>query len=109
MADHDYVCGASGLTIGHQPVRVLLLVEADYPQMVAKGEIDRGKADKAVEEFAELCHVQNVMADLEHQWKEPHAGYQSPDHEVMAKVRTDWAKLARADAKRKKLRRTSWG
>lgn len=77
--------------------------------MVAKGEIDRGKADKAVEEFAELCHVQNVMADLEHQWKEPHAGYQSPDHEVMAKVRTDWAKLARADAKRKKLRRTSWG
>jgi len=76
--------------------------------MVARGEIERAEADKAVEEYAELSHVQNVLADLEHQWKEPHMGYQSPDHEVMAKVRTDWARIARADAKREKQRRAAW-
>lgn len=76
--------------------------------LFASKEITREQADEAVNEFAEISHVRNVLADIEHQWHLPHSGYQDPAHDVMAKVRTDWAKLARKDDRREKERRAEW-
>lgn len=76
--------------------------------LLASKQITREQADAAVQDFAELSHVRSVLADLEHQWQLPHSGYQDPAHDVMAKVRSDWAELTREDDRREKARRAKW-
>jgi hypothetical protein len=77
--------------------------------MRARDEITEEECAAAVNEFAELSHVRNVLVDLEHQWTTPHSGYQDVAYDVMAKVRADWAKLAKADLAADKAKRKKWG
>lgn len=96
-------CGeVVNMAVGQDPVfRVgLNWTFCRLAMLFASKKITREQADEAVNEFAELSHVRNVLADIEHQWHLPHSGYQNPAHDVMAKVRTDWAKLAQKDAQR---------
>lgn len=60
--------------------------------------------------------VKNFVLGLETGWLFPRCCFRAdrpgvqkdPAHDVMAKVRTDWAKLARKDARREKARRAEW-
>ena len=77
--------------------------------MRARDEVTEEECAAAVHEFAELSHVRHVLGDLEHQWTPPRSGYQDPAYAVMAKVRADWSKLAKADLAANKAKRKKWG
>lgn len=74
----------------------------------ARGEVTDAECNEAVLAFAELAHVRAVLGDVQHQWAPPHTGRQCVQHDTIAKVHGDWARLAREDVKREKARRKEW-